>query len=155
MWLRSAARFLTVPFHSRPSSSGKALKLGTKGKDVDQFVDQLKSEGESIYPSPVQGSCDLAKYFAEVMSSTTARVKDTTEIAPQSTGPGRERWEKTLYLMICLLARCLCLVFILTLKRISNCQFAEMVDWKTWKLPECCRSVSLMNVPRIWSLRSR
>ena len=31
----------------RRTSSTKAMKLGTKGKDVDQFVDQLKSEGES------------------------------------------------------------------------------------------------------------
>lgn len=28
------------------------MKLGTKGKDVDQFVDQLKSEGESEGYSP-------------------------------------------------------------------------------------------------------
>ena len=32
----------------RPSSTGKAMKLGTKGKNVDSFVDQLKSEGEIV-----------------------------------------------------------------------------------------------------------
>ena len=28
--------------------SSKAMKLGGKSKDVDSFVDQLKSEGESV-----------------------------------------------------------------------------------------------------------
>ncbi|XP_050534182.1 coatomer subunit delta [Daktulosphaira vitifoliae] len=32
------------------SSSNKALKLGAKSKDVDLFVDQLKSEGEKVVP---------------------------------------------------------------------------------------------------------
>lgn len=33
---------------SKPSGPSKALKLGGKNKDVDSFVDQLKSEGESM-----------------------------------------------------------------------------------------------------------
>lgn len=37
----------------RPSGSNKALKLGTKGKEVDNFVDKLKSEGENIVASSV------------------------------------------------------------------------------------------------------
>ena len=37
-------------FFSKPSSSGKALKLGRKGpKDVETFVDQLESEGQSKF----------------------------------------------------------------------------------------------------------
>jgi hypothetical protein len=32
----------------RPSATGKAMKLGTKGKNVESFVDQLKSEGEIV-----------------------------------------------------------------------------------------------------------
>ena len=32
----------------RPQGSGRALKLGGK-KDVESFVDQLKSEGERMY----------------------------------------------------------------------------------------------------------
>jgi hypothetical protein len=37
-------------FFSKPSSSGKALKLGRKGtKDVESFVDQLESEGQSKF----------------------------------------------------------------------------------------------------------
>lgn len=33
---------------SRPSGPNKALKLGAKGKELDNFVDKLKSEGENI-----------------------------------------------------------------------------------------------------------
>lgn len=47
-------RFLAL-FHFliRPSGSNKALKLGTKGKEVDNFVDKLKSEGENIVATSV------------------------------------------------------------------------------------------------------
>ena len=34
-----------------PSGPSKALKLGAKGKEVDNFVDKLKSEGENIISS--------------------------------------------------------------------------------------------------------
>ncbi|KAG1686927.1 Coatomer subunit delta [Nymphon striatum] len=33
---------------SKPSGPSKAMKLGSKNKDVDVFVDQLKSEGETV-----------------------------------------------------------------------------------------------------------
>ncbi|GBM02437.1 Coatomer subunit delta [Araneus ventricosus] len=33
---------------TRPTSTGKAMKLGNKNKDIDLFVDLLKSEGESV-----------------------------------------------------------------------------------------------------------
>lgn len=36
------------PTISKPAPSKNALKLGGKAKDVDTFVDQLKSEGEKI-----------------------------------------------------------------------------------------------------------
>lgn len=36
--------------YSKPSGAGNALKLGGK-KDVESFVDQLKSEGESEFHS--------------------------------------------------------------------------------------------------------
>lgn len=38
----------TAPVPSRPSGPSKALKLGARGKEVDDFVDKLKSEGENI-----------------------------------------------------------------------------------------------------------
>ncbi|XP_036393029.1 archain 1b [Megalops cyprinoides] len=37
-----------TPTPTRPSGPSKALKLGAKGKEVDNFVDKLKSEGENI-----------------------------------------------------------------------------------------------------------
>ncbi|XP_055330043.1 coatomer subunit delta-like [Paramacrobiotus metropolitanus] len=51
---------------SRQVTSGKAMKLGTKGKDVDQFVDKLQSEGE------------------RVMSSTSTQVRSAAETPAQS-----------------------------------------------------------------------
>lgn len=32
----------------KASGSNRAMKLGSKAKDVDSFVDQLKSEGERV-----------------------------------------------------------------------------------------------------------
>ncbi|XP_051535576.1 archain 1b [Myxocyprinus asiaticus] len=40
-----------APTPVRPSGPSKALKLGVKGKEVDNFVDKLKSEGENIVTS--------------------------------------------------------------------------------------------------------
>ncbi|XP_051521858.1 coatomer subunit delta-like [Myxocyprinus asiaticus] len=42
-----------APAPVRPSGPSKALKLGVKGKEVDNFVDKLKSEGEHIVTSSV------------------------------------------------------------------------------------------------------
>ncbi|MGH0148265.1 UNVERIFIED_CONTAM: hypothetical protein FKN15_046437 [Acipenser sinensis] len=41
----------SIPATIRPSGPSKALKLGAKGKEVDNFVDKLKSEGENIIQS--------------------------------------------------------------------------------------------------------
>ena len=35
-------------FFRKPMINSKAMKLGGKSKDVDSFVDQLKSEGEHV-----------------------------------------------------------------------------------------------------------
>lgn len=43
--------FLFCILSLRPSGPSKALKLGAKGKEVDNFVDKLKSEGETIMSS--------------------------------------------------------------------------------------------------------
>jgi hypothetical protein len=32
----------------RPSATGGGMKLGTKGKNVESFVEKLKSEGENV-----------------------------------------------------------------------------------------------------------
>lgn len=36
------------PSYAKPSGPSKALKLGSKSRDVESFVDQLKSEGERV-----------------------------------------------------------------------------------------------------------
>lgn len=54
-----------VSFFSRKPTSSKAMKLGGKSKDVDSFVDQLKSEGE------------------KVMSDTTARQPVQNKVPTQ------------------------------------------------------------------------
>lgn len=38
------------PSYAKPSGPSKALKLGSKSRDVESFVDQLKSEGERVVP---------------------------------------------------------------------------------------------------------
>jgi len=45
----------------RPSGPSKALKLGARGKEVDNFVDKLKSEGETIMPSAGKKGSDASK----------------------------------------------------------------------------------------------
>jgi len=45
--LASTVTLYDICVHRRPQGGGRALKLGGK-KDVESFVDQLKSEGESM-----------------------------------------------------------------------------------------------------------
>ncbi|XP_028664344.1 archain 1a [Erpetoichthys calabaricus] len=54
-----------TPVPVRPSGPSKALKLGAKGKEVDNFVDKLKSEGETIILS---GSGKRPSEAAKVLS---------------------------------------------------------------------------------------
>lgn len=37
------------------------MKLGAKGKEVDNFVDKLKSEGETIMPTTGKRGSDVSK----------------------------------------------------------------------------------------------
>ncbi|KAF3847197.1 hypothetical protein F7725_020225 [Dissostichus mawsoni] len=46
---------------SGQSGPSKALKLGAKGKEVDNFVDKLKSEGETIMPTSGKRGSDVSK----------------------------------------------------------------------------------------------
>ena len=39
------------PSTIKPAGPNRAMKLGSKAKDVDSFVDQLKSEGERVVSS--------------------------------------------------------------------------------------------------------
>ncbi|CAG2256121.1 ARCN1 [Mytilus edulis] len=51
--------YTSVP--SKPSGTGKALKLGSKKKDVDTFVGQLESEGQKVVSSNTSVSSTVAK----------------------------------------------------------------------------------------------
>ncbi|OWF39608.1 coatomer subunit delta-like [Mizuhopecten yessoensis] len=60
---------------SRPSGGGKALRLGSKKKDVDTFVGQLESEGEKVSKATTSLSTTVAK------ASTPAVDQDGVHIA--------------------------------------------------------------------------
>lgn len=53
--------FFVYLFFSRSSGPSKALKLGAKGKEVDNFVDKLKSEGETIMANTGKRGSDVSK----------------------------------------------------------------------------------------------
>jgi len=61
-----------APTRVKPSSTGKAMKLGSKSKDVDSFVDQLKSEGQVV---------------AEVKKSSASTSKSSTPAPATSVIP--------------------------------------------------------------------
>jgi len=66
---------------SKPVGSGKALKLGSKTKDVESFVDQLRSEGESVQGSAVSsGSHGPAKTAAYSKVATPAANQESVHI---------------------------------------------------------------------------
>ncbi|XP_054717160.1 coatomer subunit delta-like [Uloborus diversus] len=51
---------------SRPTGTGKAMKLGNKNKDIDLFVDMLKSEGETVETTNAMKSSVGTKPTAQV-----------------------------------------------------------------------------------------
>uniref|UniRef100_A0A8C5PMA1 Coatomer subunit delta n=1 Tax=Leptobrachium leishanense TaxID=445787 RepID=A0A8C5PMA1_9ANUR len=65
----------TAPIPSRSSGSSKALKLGAKGKEVDNFVDKLKSEGETIVTqSSGKRSSEVAKVLSPPVNTERCSV---------------------------------------------------------------------------------
>ncbi|XP_071806674.1 coatomer subunit delta-like [Asterias amurensis] len=58
---------------TKPSKTGKAMKLSSKTKDVDSFVDKLRTEGQSVISSTVK-----SKQSASIAKTTTPSNK--TEI---------------------------------------------------------------------------
>ncbi|XP_014664925.1 PREDICTED: coatomer subunit delta-like [Priapulus caudatus] len=53
---------------SKPMGPSKAMKLGSKGKDIDSFVDQLKSEGQEVLTN------HLSKTSAAITKITTPAI---------------------------------------------------------------------------------
>ncbi|XP_015269205.1 PREDICTED: coatomer subunit delta [Gekko japonicus] len=71
-----------TPTPTRPSGSNKALKLGAKGKEVDNFVDKLKSEGENIITSSVgKRSSEAATVFAPPVNTESVHMKIEEKIS--------------------------------------------------------------------------
>ncbi|XP_026536784.1 coatomer subunit delta [Notechis scutatus] len=71
-----------TPAPMRPSGSNKALKLGTKGKEVDNFVDKLKSEGENIVASSVgKRSSNTAAVLAPPVNMESVHMKIEEKIS--------------------------------------------------------------------------
>ena len=65
---------MTNSFSRRKPMTSKAMKLGGKSKDVDSFVDQLKSEGEHVtseIPAP-RSSMGSGKTISKAPPSTPA-----------------------------------------------------------------------------------
>lgn len=61
---------------ARPSGPSKALKLGAKGKEVENFVDKLKSEGETITTSTAgKRSVEAAKVLTPPVNVESVHMK--------------------------------------------------------------------------------
>lgn len=64
---------------SRPAGSGKAMKLGSKAKDVDMFVDQLKSEGENV--TQTNTGTPAAKVATPVANQDSVHIRQEEKIS--------------------------------------------------------------------------
>uniref|UniRef100_A0A2I3GNJ9 Coatomer subunit delta n=1 Tax=Nomascus leucogenys TaxID=61853 RepID=A0A2I3GNJ9_NOMLE len=65
-----------APAPARPSGPSKALKLGAKGKEVDNFVDKLKSEGETIMSSSMgKRTSEATKMHAPPINMESVHMK--------------------------------------------------------------------------------
>uniref|UniRef100_T1IL15 Coatomer subunit delta n=1 Tax=Strigamia maritima TaxID=126957 RepID=T1IL15_STRMM len=78
---------------SKPSSkflgSSKAMQLGQKGKDVESFVDQLKSEGENVVNQSLKTSMSNAPVissFEEPMQPVHLRVEEKINMTAKRDG---------------------------------------------------------------------
>lgn len=76
-WLLKDLLILLI-INCRKPVSRNALKLGGKSKDVDSFVDQLKSEGEKISNlTPAAAACGSG---AASSASAAAKAKISSDI---------------------------------------------------------------------------
>uniref|UniRef100_A0AAY4E2H2 Coatomer subunit delta n=1 Tax=Denticeps clupeoides TaxID=299321 RepID=A0AAY4E2H2_9TELE len=65
-----------APAPIRPSGPSKALKLGAKGKEVDDFVDKLKSEGENIIlPSMGKRASEVSKSLPAPVNTESVHMR--------------------------------------------------------------------------------
>uniref|UniRef100_A0A8C9TZY3 Coatomer subunit delta n=1 Tax=Scleropages formosus TaxID=113540 RepID=A0A8C9TZY3_SCLFO len=67
---------------ARPSAPSKALKLGARGKEVDDFVDKLKSEGENIMvPSAGKRPSEASKVLAPPVNTESVHMRIEEKIS--------------------------------------------------------------------------
>ncbi|XP_063063507.1 archain 1b [Engraulis encrasicolus] len=64
-----------APAPARPSGPNKALKLGSKGKEVDNFVDKLKSEGETVSAVTGRKQSDASKALPPPINTESVHLK--------------------------------------------------------------------------------
>lgn len=71
-----------APAPVRPSGPNKALKLGVKGKEVDFFVDKLKSEGENIITSSAgRKASDASKVLQPPVNTESVHLRVEEKIS--------------------------------------------------------------------------
>nr|XP_005988203.1 PREDICTED: coatomer subunit delta [Latimeria chalumnae] len=70
-----------IPTPSRPSGPSKALKLGAKGKEVEDFVDKLKLEGENISSAANKRSSEIAKVLPPPINVESVHMKIEEKIS--------------------------------------------------------------------------
>lgn len=68
---------------SKPSGLSKAMKLGSKTKDVDTFVDQLKSEGEHV-TSPMSAPSTVSKMSTSALNQEGVHLRVEEKIVVQA-----------------------------------------------------------------------
>ncbi|KAL4608628.1 coatomer subunit delta-like, partial [Arapaima gigas] len=71
-----------APAPARPSGPSKALKLGARGKEVDDFVDKLKSEGENIIvPGAGKRPSEASKVLAPPVNIESVHMRIEEKIS--------------------------------------------------------------------------
>ncbi|XP_062340904.1 archain 1a [Osmerus eperlanus] len=71
-----------APTTIRPSGPNKALKLSARGKEVDDFVDKLKSEGENIIlPSSGKRLSDASKTLTPPVNTESVHLRVEEKIS--------------------------------------------------------------------------
>lgn len=66
---------------SKPSSTGRAMKLGSKTKDVESFVDQLKSEGQHVTSSVSSKPSAVTKASTPAINQESVHIRVEEKIS--------------------------------------------------------------------------
>ncbi|GAB1603219.1 coatomer subunit delta-like [Argonauta hians] len=69
---------------SKPLGPSKAMKLGSKTKDVDSFVDQLKSEGENVTNTNHSTTSTLSKVSTPAVNQESVHLRIEEKIIVQA-----------------------------------------------------------------------